>query len=70
MTWDDVVKQGYDQFTKRNEDLEYVIRCRDCKHNPKESWFECPMAHLSEAQRPDDAWCWKGERKEVEDESK
>lgn len=44
-----------------------IIRCRDCKHNPKESWFGCPMSHLSEAQRPDDAWCWKGERKEVED---
>lgn len=45
-------------------DAVLVVRCKDCKHNPKETWFECPMAHLSEKQRPDDAWCWKGERKE------
>lgn len=38
-----------------------IIRCKDCKKNPKETWFECPMAHLSEKQRPDTAWCWKGE---------
>ena len=41
-----------------------IIRCKDCKHNPKDTWFECPMAHLSEKQRPDYAWCWKGERRE------
>lgn len=41
-----------------------VIRCKECKHNPKESWFSCPMSHLSTDQRPDNAWCWKGERKE------
>ncbi len=43
-----------------------IIRCKDCKHNPKESWFECPMSHLSEEQRPETAWCWKGERKDDE----
>ena len=41
-----------------------VVRCKDCKHNPKDSWFGCPVAHLSEAQRPETAWCWKGERKD------
>ncbi len=40
-----------------------VVHCWECKHNPKETWFECPMAHLSESQRPETAWCWKGERK-------
>lgn len=40
-----------------------IIRCKDCRHNPKETWFGCPMAHLSEKQRPETAWCWKGERK-------
>ena len=40
-----------------------IIRCKDCKHNPKESWFGCPMSHLSEEQRPETAWCWKGERR-------
>lgn len=41
-----------------------IIRCKDCKHNPKDAWFGCPMAGLSERQRPEDAWCWKAERKE------
>lgn len=40
-----------------------IIRCRECKHNPKDTWFECPMSHLSEKQRPETAWCWKGERR-------
>lgn len=40
-----------------------IIRCRDCKHNPKYDWFGCPMSHLNEKQRPETAWCWKGERK-------
>lgn len=39
-----------------------IIHCKDCKHNPKKKWFGCPMAHLSEQQRPENAWCWKGER--------
>lgn len=40
-----------------------IIRCKDCKHNPKDEWFGCPMSHLSEAQRPETAWCWKAERR-------
>lgn len=40
-----------------------IIRCKDCKHNPSLSWFGCPMSHLSEAQRPETAWCWKAERR-------
>lgn len=43
-----------------------VVQCKDCKHNPKYEWFGCPMSHLSEAQRPETAWCWKGERKDGE----
>ena len=39
-----------------------VVRCYECKHNPKKEWFGCPMSHLNERQRPEDAWCWKGER--------
>lgn len=42
---------------------EAIVRCKDCKHNPKDTWFECPMSHLSEKQRPETAWCWKGERR-------
>ena len=41
-----------------------IIMCKDCKHNPKDTWFECPMSHLSEKQRPETAWCWKGERRQ------
>ena len=40
-----------------------IIRCKDCKHNPKYEWFGCPMSHLSEKQRPETAWCWKAERR-------
>ena len=42
-----------------------IIRCKDCKHNPKITWFGCPLAHCSETQRPETAWCWKAERREV-----
>ena len=40
-----------------------IIRCKDCKHNPKFEWFGCPMSHMSEKQRPETAWCWKAERR-------
>lgn len=52
---------------KPNPDLVAVTRCKDCKHNPKLEWFGCPMASLSEKQRPETAWCWKGERKDGND---
>lgn len=45
------------------EDAVEVIRCRDCKHNPIDTWFECPLAHLG---FDGDRWCWKGERKDDE----
>ena len=48
--------------TKEKEVCE-LVRCKDCKHNPKLEWFGCPMASLSEKQHPETAWCWKGERK-------
>lgn len=40
-----------------------IIRCKDCKLNPKYEWFGYPMSHLSEKQRPETAWCWKAERR-------
>ena len=40
-----------------------IVRCKDCKNNPKHEWFGCPMSHLNEKQRPETAWCWKGERR-------
>lgn len=36
-----------------------VVRCRDCKHNPNDTWFECPISNLP---YKEDRWCWKGER--------
>lgn len=44
-------------------DVVKVVRCKDCERNPKDTWFGCPMAHCSETQRPEMAWCWKGERR-------
>ena len=46
------------------EPVREVVLCKDCKHNPKDTWFECPMAGLSENQRPETAWCWRGERRD------
>ncbi len=42
-----------------------IIRCKDCKHNPKYEWFGCPMSHLSEKQRPETAWWWQAVRRTV-----
>lgn len=50
------------QYWHERKDMVEVVRCRDCKHNPAKEWFGCPMSHLSAEQRPEDAWCWKGER--------
>lgn len=36
-----------------------IVRCRECKHNPNDTWFECPISHLP---YEEDRWCWKGER--------
>lgn len=38
-----------------------IVRCHDCKHNPNDTWFECPISHLP---YNEDRWCWKGERKD------
>lgn len=38
-----------------------IILCKDCKHNPNVAWLGCPASHLSNKQRPETAWCWKGE---------
>ena len=61
---DDWVEQIVDRL-RNDPDAEWVeiIRCKDCKHNPKDEWFGCPMSHLNEKQRPETAWCWKGERR-------
>lgn len=66
--WDAITDVDFDHtdriffHTKHGKDVEFVkvVRCRECKHNPKKEWFNCPMSHLSEKQKPDSAWCWKG----------
>ena len=40
-----------------------VVMCKDCKHNPLETWFDCPLSHMP---FDGDRWCWKGERKDDE----
>ena len=61
---DDWVDQIIDRLRNDPEaDWVDVTRCKDCKHNPKYEWFGCPMSHLNEKQRPETAWCWKGERR-------
>lgn len=53
-----VGEEGYEKPTVIQE----LVRCKNCKHNPKFEWFGCPMVSLSEKQRPETAWCWKGEQ--------
>ena len=58
------------QYSGEGEDLHdlkrvgELVRCADCKHNPRDEWFGCPMSHLNDKQRPETAWCWKGQRRE------
>ena len=72
--WADVY--GYGGLTKDNireilrddkktptVDAVEVVRCKDCKHNPKEEWFGCPM--VSSHKRGDDDYCSYGERRQT-----
>lgn len=63
---DSAYAHGYTEaeahFYKALQSRPEIIRCSECKHNPKRSWFGCPMSGLNERQRPETAWCWKGER--------
>lgn len=66
--WDGGCWIRYRMFERALEQIEpadvvEVVRCKDCKLNPKYEWFGCPMSHLSEKQRPETAWCWKAERR-------
>ncbi len=45
-------------------EVKEIVRCKDCKHNPLDTWFECPIAHLK---YDENRWCWKGERKDGRD---
>ncbi len=63
MTWDEIVKQGYDQFMRRNEDLEYVVRCRDCR------WHEDNFCgNFNVIGFGNDDFCSLGQRRDIEDE--
>ena len=48
---------------KERRKVPEIVHCGECKHNPKLEWFGCPASHLSEKQKPDNAWCWRGERR-------
>ena len=45
-------------------DVVEVVRCEDCKNNPKTTWFGCPMA--SHDYEFKDGFCYKGERGKYE----
>ena len=45
-----------------DEDAVEVIRCKDCKHNPEEEWFGCPM--VSSHKRGDYDYCSFAERRQ------
>lgn len=49
------------EMLEETADVVEVVRCKDCKHNPNDTWFECPM--VSQPYK-EDRWCWKGERKD------
>ena len=55
----------YERMINVLRDVEPVVRCRDCKHNPLETWFDCPLSHLK---YDGERWCWKGERKDGNDD--
>ena len=40
-------------------DVRQVVLCKDCKHNPEKTWFECPIGHKKIQPT---AWCFMGER--------
>lgn len=57
------LEKEHQRLLEMQKALPEIIRCKDCKLNPKYEWFSCPMSHLSEKQRPETAWCWKAERR-------
>ena len=61
--WQDALDRAEGAIGNLPSAQQELIRCKDCKHNPKHEWFGCPMSHLSEKQRPDTAWCWRAERR-------
>ena len=45
----------------RHDRMEDVVRCKECKHNPKGiGWVSCPMTG-ADTRKPDD-YCSYGER--------
>ena len=47
-------------------DAVQVIRCKDCKLNPKRMWVGCPMAGCMS--RNDDSFCSVGKRRKKKDD--
>lgn len=72
MMWSEVVQKGYDTFLKNHQDLEYVVRCKDCKYYKKLKDVDglkfCSYVIGAEFVREFDDYCSRGERKETEDE--
>ena len=79
MRWDEVIQKGYNKFLKDHQDLEYIVRCKDCKHRPTGTGANhdlefptnvcpCQCEDYWYSWMPKDNWfCADGERKETED---
>ena len=69
MRWDEVIRKGYDKFLKDHQDLEYVVRCKDCRHLSENriapDWHR--ICRLQGVGKADDGFCDEAERKETED---
>lgn len=70
--WDMITDVDFDRtdritfHTKHGKEVEFtkVIRCKDCKLNPKRMWVGCPMAHCLD--RIDEWYCPVAKPKETE----
>jgi hypothetical protein len=49
------------EYDTADTDIVPVIRCKDCKYNPKTSYTGCPMASISG--RTENDYCSRAERK-------
>lgn len=59
---EEITNAEFLRVAKRLSDIpSSVVRCKDCKFNPKYAYFGCPTAGL--LLRDDNDFCSKGERR-------
>lgn len=57
-------ESAYNTIRYAVSQLPDVVLCKECKRNQKKTAFWCPLSMHGDQFRPDEAWCWKGERDE------